>query len=69
MPINILDKNSTSFNDLSIKTKEISLISSIIDELLERAIDRGNELGDTRLMLIHDQIKSFTERAKQTCTI
>ena len=52
------------FNQLSIEFQQLRITMQLLETFVSRAIRRGEELGDTRLILILDQALTFVERTQ-----
>ena len=52
------------FKHLSLEFQHLRLTIQLLETFVSRAIWRGEELGDNRLMLILDQAEVFVQSAK-----
>lgn len=52
------------FKQLSLDCQQLKLILQILEELVFRALVRGRELGDNRLLILHEQLEVLALKAQ-----
>ena len=60
-----LPAHAEIFKQLSLDCQQLKLILRILEELIFRALVRGRELGDGRLLILHEQLEVFVLKAQQ----
>ena len=53
------------FKNLSLDCQQLKLILRILEELIFRALVRGRELGDNRLLILHEQLEVLVLKSQQ----
>ena len=61
-----LSAHAEIFKQLSLDCQQLKLILRILEELIFRALVRGRELGDSRLLILHEQLEVLALKAQQT---
>ncbi|OJW51155.1 MAG: hypothetical protein BGO67_12575 [Alphaproteobacteria bacterium 41-28] len=59
-----LHASSEFFKQLSLDFQQLKLVIQALETFAFRALVRGHELGDNRLLLILDQLEVFVSTAK-----
>lgn len=55
------------FNEISIETQQLHLITQYLETYVERTKAYGNQTGDARLLMLLDQLESFLWALKYSC--
>jgi hypothetical protein len=60
-----LSAHAEIFKQLSLDCQQLKLILRLLEELIFRALVRGRELGDGRLLILHEQLEVLALRAQR----
>lgn len=60
-----LSASAEIFKNLSLNCQQLKIVLHILEEMTFRAIVQGRELGDSRLLIIHEQLEVLSLKAQQ----